>query len=241
MAWRDPEDPRWERHAAATGIVFVVLAAIAFLLAPDPPKAHASIEEVSRWYFENDSRVLWQTFLFGLAGIFFIWFYATVANRLRRAENRPVGRLPAVIVVAAGAAAGLFWLAFAAFAALASNPVLINLVLFELGSMAVTLTNFPAIALVAAISLGALRTRFLPDWVAWTGAIAILIGLVDVGGRTLADSDEFGPGAVFGTLAFAVFLLWTLAVSVQLWRTSPRASGLDRVHVTGEDEARPQH
>jgi hypothetical protein len=222
------------------GIAFVVFALIAFLIAPDYPKADASDEEVLSYFVDNDTRILWQAFMFGLATICFLWFFGTVAGLLRRAEPSTAGRLPAIVVASAGASAGLFMLSVASFAALASgvsettDP---SRGLFDLGNMAVTLANFPAATLVAAISLGVLRTAFLPDWLAWAGAVYLALGLIDVFGRTAGDSAVFGPGGAFGILTFLVFLAWVLATSVVLTQRMGRSgSGLDRMDVTRQDE-----
>jgi hypothetical protein len=215
----DLRDPRWERAAVAMGIGFVVFALIAFLFAPDYPKSDASDADILSYFADNDTRVLWQAFMFGLATICFLWFFGTVAGLLRRAEPATAGRLPAIVVAAAGAAAGLYMLSVASFAALASSmsettdP---HRGLFDLGNMAVTLTNFPAATLVAAVSLGVLRTDFLPDWIAWGGAVYLALGLIDAFGRTAGDSAAFGPGGAFGILTFLVFLAWVLVTSVLL-------------------------
>jgi hypothetical protein len=223
----DVRDPRLDRHATATGVGFVFFVVIGYLFAPDLPKADDSDEEVLRWFVDNDTRVLWQTFLFGLGGVFFLWFFATLASRLRRAESEPVGRLPAVIVAAAGAAAGLFSVGLASFGALAKmadEGVVLTpswRVLFELGNMALSLVDLPAFVLVAAISLGVLRTGLLAEWLAWAGGAFLVLAIVDVAGRTIGDSAAFGLGGPFGILTFLVFLAWTLAASLLLWQATP--------------------
>jgi hypothetical protein len=223
----DPRDPRLDRYATVTGVGFVFFAVLAYLFAPDLPKADDSDEEVLRWFVDNDTRVLWQTFLFGLGGVFFLWFFATMASRLRRAESEPVGRLPAVIVAAAGAAAGLFSVGLASFGALAKmaddGELLVpgTRVLFELGNMALSLVDLPAFVLVAAISLGVLRTGLLAEWLAWAGGAFLVLAIIDVAGRTIGDSAAFGPGGPFGILTFLLFLAWTLAASLLLWQATP--------------------
>jgi hypothetical protein len=223
----DLHDPRWERAAVGMGIGFVVFALIAFLFAPDYPKADASDNEVLRYFAENDTRVLWQAFMFGLAGICFLWFFGTVAGLLRRAEPVTAGRLPGIVLAAAATAAGLYSVGVASFTALASSTseTVEGRPLFDLGNMLFTLTNFPAATLVAAVGLGVLRTDFLPDWLAWLGGAYLALGLIDAFGRTAGDSAIFGPGGAFGILTFLVFLAWVLATSVVLvQRTDPAAA-----------------
>jgi hypothetical protein len=215
----DLHDQRWERAAAATGIGFVVFALIAFLFAPDYPKGDESDNEVLRYFADNDTRVLWQAFMFGLAGICFLWFFGTVAGLLRRAEPGTPGRLPGIVVAAAAAGAafhGIGVASFSALAASASDVIVARAPLFDLGNMVWTLTNFPAITLAAAVSLGVLRSGLLPDWVAWIGGAYIVLGLIDAFGRTAGDSTTFGPGGAFGILTFLVFLVWVLVTSLLL-------------------------
>lgn len=211
-------DPRWETRAAATGITFVVLAAIGFLFAPDLPKSDDSNDDVFSYFSDNDTRILLGGFFFALAGVAYLWFFGTLASLLRRAEGDPAGRLPAVIVASAGAGAGVFFVGAAAYSALASSAdgnldAGSGRALFDLGNMAFLLSGVPAATLVAAASLGALRTALLPDWLAWAGVGFFVLAIVDVLGRLAGDSAAFGPGGVIGTIVFAAFLAWTLAAS----------------------------
>lgn len=217
--WWDPRDPRWERWVTASGIVFVFLAVLAYLMAPGLPQVNDSDAEVADWFIDNQERIRWQVFLFGLATIFFLWFFGMLAGRVRSAHGQ--GRLPAVIVAAAGASAALFLVATASFGALARQPSDGQRALFELGHMVFALNEFAAVTLIAAASIAILRTRVLPEWLAWAGGAFVVLGLLDAAGRTLADSGAFGPGSVVGTLTFLVFLAWTLAASILLWQATP--------------------
>jgi hypothetical protein len=221
MATWDPRDPRWEQWSTASGILFVFFAVLAYLFAPGLPQVDDSDAEILDWFADHESRVRWQVFLFGLATIFFLWFFAMLAGRLRAAAGTPGGRLPAVIVASAGASAALYMVGTACFGAVASMPSDGARALFELGNMAFTVNEFVALTLVAAVSVAILRTRLLPEWLAWAGGVFVVLALVDAAGRTIGDSAAFGPGGVFGILAFLVFLAWTLATSILLWQATP--------------------
>lgn len=215
----DPRDPRWERWVTASGIVFVFLAVLAYLVAPGLPQVNDSDAEVADWFVDNEDRVRWQVFLFGLATIFFLWFFATLAGRLRREGGQ--GRLPAVIVASAGASAALYLLGTATFGALAQLPSDGQRALFELGHMIFSVNEFVAVTLIAAASIAILRSGLVSEWLAWAGGVFVVLGLLDAAGRILADSGAFGAGSVLGTLAFLVFLAWTLAASIVLWQATP--------------------
>jgi hypothetical protein len=217
----DAREVRWDRWAPATGIAFVALAVIAFLLAPDTPNADDSNDEVFSYFTDKDTRILWGAFFFALSGVAFLWFFGTLASLLRRAEADPAGRLPAIMVTSAAASAGLFLAATGAYAALAAGAdgnlnADSGRALFDLGNLAFVFTNVPASVLVAAASLGALRTAFLPAWLAWAGIGFFVLALVDLFGRLAVDSAAFGSGGIVGTIVFVVFLAWTLAASFLL-------------------------
>jgi len=213
-------DTRWERWAAASGVVFVVLAVVAFLFAYDSPTRGDTSEAILSYFNENDTAIAWQAFVFGLSAIAFIWFVGTLAATVRRAENDPAGRLPAIIVTAGATSAGLFLAGTGANLALANSAGEIEAAtartVYEIGAGAFTITDFTAATLVLAVALAVVRTALLPVWTAYLGVTAAAILIVDAFGGIVTDSDAFGPGSVFGTIAFLVFLAWTLVTSALL-------------------------
>ncbi|HEV3475559.1 MAG TPA: hypothetical protein VG602_09355, partial [Actinomycetota bacterium] len=85
----------WERVAAATGIVFVVLGIIAIAIVPQAPQPDASADEVAAYFVDRGDGVIAQTYLFAVAGLFFLWFLGSLRAHLRRAEGG-TGRLSAI-------------------------------------------------------------------------------------------------------------------------------------------------
>jgi hypothetical protein len=96
-------DERLDRAAAATGIGFVVLALVAFLIALGP----GDDEDIREYFADNAGAIKWQAFLFGLSGFLYLWFFGTLAAATRAARAAE-SRLPAITVAAAGATAGLY-------------------------------------------------------------------------------------------------------------------------------------
>lgn len=217
----------WERWAAGTGIGFVLAAALGFLIVPDPPSVDEGSEFVLNFFALNDSDLLWQAFFYGLAGIFLLWFAGTLAAALRRAEGDPAGRLPAIVVGSAGAAVALFLLGVTAWGAIASGVEVMDqgvaYGLYQLGNFAFVVTDFPAAAFVWAVSLGILRTLFLPKSVAWVGLAVGVLLLVNAGGRMLADEPTFAAGGTVGTIIFVLFIFWVLVTSIFLMQRVPVA------------------
>src|SRR5215210_7560275 len=209
-----------ERWAAATGIGFVLSAALGFLIVPDPPSVDEGSEFILNFFSLNDSDVLWQAFFYGLAGVFLLWFAGTVAGALRRAELDAAGRLPGIVVASAGAAVALFLIGVTAWGAVASSVEFMDqgvaYGLYQFGNFAFVITDFPAAVFVWAVSLGIMRTVFLPKSVALVGGVVGLLLLVNVGGRLLADQATFAAGGTIGTIIFVLFIFWILVTSICL-------------------------
>ena len=84
----------WERIARATGIIFVVLAVIGFLVIGDQPKVGDSSTDIASFYTDHRGRVLTAMVIFGFAFLFLIWFVGAVAETLREAgEGRLVDQI----------------------------------------------------------------------------------------------------------------------------------------------------
>jgi hypothetical protein len=217
----------WERWAAATGIGFVVAATIGFLIRPRPPTADETRAEILDFFMENAAEIRWQSFFFGLAGMFLLWFGGTLAAALRRAENDPAGRLPAIVVASAAAGSALFWLGVTAWAAAAAGIEQLDdgtaYGLYHLGSMAFLITDFPAAVFALSAALAIARTRLLPDAAAWLGAAAGAVLVLNAAGRLLFDEPTFAPGGIIGTGAFLLFVVWVLVASGLLTQRSQAA------------------
>jgi hypothetical protein len=215
----------WERWASGTGIAFVIASAIAFLIVPDPPSANEGSEFILNFVVLNDSDLLWQAFFFGLGGIFLLWFGGTLAFALRRAQGDRLDRTPAIVVASAATSVALFLLGVTSVGALASGIEFMDqgvaYGLYQLGSFAFVMTDFPAAAFVWAASLGIARSALLPKSVGWVGAVVGLLLLVNAGGRLLADEADFAPGGTVNTIVFTVFLFWVLVTSIFLVQRVP--------------------
>jgi hypothetical protein len=94
--------------------------------------------------------------------------------------------------------------------------------LYQVGSFAFVMTDFPAAAFVWAASLGIARSSLLPKSVGYVGGIVGLLLVVNAGGRLLGDRADFAPGGTANTIVFAFFLFWVFVTSLFLTqRVSP--------------------
>jgi hypothetical protein len=199
----------WDRWDFVGGILFSALFIISLALAGE---AGDTPREVQRFYTDEGNRgqQFFSYFLF-LAGILaFLWFLSALRILLLRAEGEPA-RLTALAFGSGLVAATMFLGAISLFVASAGvaddddfrfNPNTANFVMtagygFFVAGVVV------AALFVLATSLVALRTRFLPVWLAWLGF-------------PVALSMFF---AIFFWPVF-LFLAWIFLVSVVLvaWR-----------------------
>ena len=206
------------RVGGIAGLGFV-LAFFAGLVLTDVPDASNTTAEAIRFYAEDANRVktILAAYLFGVAGICFVGFLVGLVGMLRAADAR--SPLPIAALVAGTVYLGLLLAAGGAFVApsatLALDPEhsgkatadVANLArgLAILGDWLLLMSGpFAAAALVASVSIAALRTGALRPWLAW-GGLGIALTLL--------------AGVLFFPLF--VFLLWVLAVSVALLRQPP--------------------
>ncbi len=199
-----PRARDWQRWAPLTGVVFVVLLVLSFIVVGETPGADDSVGEVVDFYADNEGEMFLSAFLAGLAAVFFLFFVGSLTNVLQSAEG-PGGWLSGV-ARAGGTVAAVGMLIFGGIS-------------FTLGDVADRLEPeatqtlnalnadffFPLAGGIAAFlfatGLVAVRTRALPLWLAWA---AVVIGVAC-----------FTP---LGFFAFLASIAWVLAASIVLSR-----------------------
>jgi hypothetical protein len=212
---------RYARYGAATGILFVLLVVIGFLIQPTPPDADASAAEVFEYVSDKQDALHTVQLLFAAAGFFFIWFIGTLRHSLAAAEGDG-GRLANTAFGAGLIAVATLMVAFglAATAALhpAENGPELTHALVD-ASLIVPAVGAPAAAVFfTANGLSILRSAFLPAWLGWLGLVAALFNLIGLG-SVYTDSGAFASDGVLGFfIGFVLFLVWNLAASIVLYQ-----------------------
>jgi hypothetical protein len=208
----------WERWARGMGVVFAVLALIAFITFGEAPKMEDSAEEVGSFYRDNGGRVLIAQTIFGLAFIPLFWFVGAIANALRLARESRLAAT-AIALLATWAAAQFVLVASAAPLAVSLADEADPEISQALNSLGLAVDNVSAFALaggIAAASVGLARGRVLPGWLLWFGlAVAALIVLH---GTNWASEGFWSPGGGYLFVVVASGLLWTVVTSVLLFR-----------------------
>jgi hypothetical protein len=213
-----------ERSLALAGVVFVVLVLISAFLPGSPPKPDDSAAKIAKFVVDNNDQLRWAGFVGLLAAIVLLGWLGAVWRTMRRAE----GGTPMLAVGAAlgaGLAAALFSVGGILMSAVAivgpaqlGNPdTRFFYILFNaLGSAgAIGLALF-----IGAFASVILETGVLPKVMGWLGVLVALALLV-AGGGVASTRDVF---FVFGFIGFISFAIWTLVISVLMFRADARPS-----------------
>lgn len=205
MAKRD-----WQRFAPLTGLLFVILTVVSFLIEGEPPDNDAPGREIVEFYTDNEGRVIVGAILASLAAVSLIFFAANVRRALRRGEQGvgvlSVAALGGGIVAATGIATDAAIRFTLADGADDIEPVAMQ-TLHALWSGFFLPMVVGIATLILALSLAALRTRVIPPWLAWIGFLLFIMFFTPI-----------------GFIAFLASGLWIAVVSVLLWRQEPAAS-----------------
>ena len=192
-----------ERLAPLTGIVFVALLVISFIVGGESPDADESTEEVVAFWTEEDSAQIASAIIGAWAAVSLVWFGGSVAAAIRRAEIE-AARLASIafggfLLIALGV------LSFSAFQFAAADtagdvPAEVTQTLSVLfADFFFPLAGGTFLALLS-VGIATLRYGVLPRWL---GYVAIVIAIV-----------ALTPAGFFALLAAGA---WVLAVSVVLY------------------------
>jgi hypothetical protein len=201
---------RWSRLAPLTGIVFVVLLVVSFVVGGSTPGVHASGAKVISFYQAHCNKQKISDYLSVLGVIFLVFFAVSLRSHFGRFEQaRGLAMLGfgGALVLAIGGAtfASISWsLADARnsldpSAAQALNvlsndffwPFEVGVALFGIG-----------------YGLAALRSKGLPLWLGW---IALLLGIIGM--------------TPLGFFAFLGLMAWSLVASVLIFRRGIPSAG----------------
>jgi hypothetical protein len=184
---------------------------LAIVIGGETPDNSDSAQEIGRFWRENDSEQMLSSVIGAWSLIFFVWFAASVRSALRRGEDGPA-RLSAtsfagaVIAVVGLLLALSFTFSIAEGSDELSPGALKTLTVLSNGIFLPIAVGFALFFIATGVL--ALRSRWLPAWLAW---LTIVLGIVCV-----------TPAGFFALL---VGLVWVLAVSVMLYRGTPSTAG----------------
>lgn len=207
---------RWERRAAAGGFAFVGIGVIASFLPGAPPASDAPAAKVAAYFHDHAGAIEAQQVIGMLATVGLFWWFGA----LWRAMNREEGERPLLAVVAAVSLAVGVALATASGAMTSAAAIRIDSLgdgsqlLWTLSLVTVATAGLAFASFVASVCVLNQRARIVPAWTNAVGALAALAFLV--GG--LGAGTDASIVNVFALIAFLLWCVWIVAVSVFLRR-----------------------
>lgn len=213
------DDRAWERYGALGGVWFVVLALIGgFMAGSDQPGRTDSPAEIAEWLADNDTALQWGAFLTGIGVIGLAWWFGTLYRAMRDAEDgRPrVAIIALVGLTVSGIGAMTGFAINAGVASVADQAADTAGIFYGIASTLLAFSAIGDVILVLAVSGLAMRSGFLPRWVTYLGLVSVVASLIAALG--IVSSDDFFN--LFGFLAFLVWALWLLSVSVVNYQRS---------------------
>ena len=196
---------RLERLAPLSGVLFFVLLAAAIIIFPDEtPSADDSRAKVVKFWLEHDSDAVTSSIIIALAAIPLVWFAGTLRAASRATEGVE-GRLSAT--------------AFAGAIILAAALVIGATMQFVIGDAADDLPPVAIQTLSAASSdffFPFLVGIFL--WLFATGLVILRHGVLHAAFGWLAILVAIVSITPVGFFGFIAAPVWTLAVSIALYR-----------------------
>jgi hypothetical protein len=202
------------------GIAFAVLIAASVFIAPIPPLASDPVEKITNYFADNRAVLLAGQYLGGLGLIALLVFIGPFAALLRALEGDrsalAVGSVGGAFVTAAMAIVGSAVLMALAFTGRDGDAATAR-ICYNLFQSFSTLLWFPIVAWVVLASLILLRAAGAFRWIAYLGLLDGVLGLLT--GASVARTGLFALGGLFGLVAFVLFLIWLLALSIVMLRT----------------------
>jgi hypothetical protein len=216
---RDGHDLRW---GGLAGVGAVILAIVARIVMGGAPRSTDTMGVIATYLNGNRGRILLAVILYSLAIALFLWFGATLASALRRADER--SDLPTVILAGFTLASALAFVAISMFGAATyaltvhAGLLILAAVPYSTATVMATIAGIAMALPLAALALAVARTHVFPMWMAYFAGIVALISLV-AAFTVWSTKGAWAPGGWVPTYVPMVLLgLWILTASGLLIR-----------------------
>jgi hypothetical protein len=229
-------EDRYAKYGAATGIVFVVLVVVGFLIVtPSPPDLDAPVDEWSSYFIDHQDAINTGVVLVSMSLFFFVWFLGSLTSALRVVAGSP--RLPSIALGGGLLAVASLFIVLTCIAVAAHRPDEVSPELTRAFNDGAILAGVPGIAglvaLLGATALVILRGTLFPHWLGWLSGVAAVVQPLTFG-VLYTDTGAFAADGVLGLFVpFALGILTVVALSIVLIQTTEelnRSVGLtDRV------------
>ena len=212
----------WKRLWRLSGIQFVVLFIIAYLIYESQPQVGASADVVVGFYERGRTRILIAAVISGMAVLTLMWFAAALRMALANLGQDGWG---GAATAASAMLGGLFILLITVGAALAysiagSGNRALTTGLNDFAWAGVVLSSFPRAMLIMSSAFGLWRAGLLSNALFAAGVAAIV--LVLLGGTTWMSGGFWAPdGAYSRFISPVIGLAWILVVNWILLTRNP--------------------
>jgi hypothetical protein len=212
----------WERLWRTSGLQFVGLFLIAWLIYGSQPHIGASAEALTAFYQGERTRILIAVFCFGLNLLNVLWFATAVRTTLADAGRDGWGAAG----TAASAAFGALYLALLAVDAILAYSVAgsgTNALTSGLNDFTwalLVLTSFPRAMLIMSWTFGLWRAGQISNGLFTAGIAALVLTLL--GGTTWMSGGLWAPDGAYSRLVSPLIgLAWVVVVSRVVLTRSP--------------------
>jgi len=212
----------WERLWRMSGVGFLALLGIAYIIYGNQPHVGASADALVAFYDGHRTRILVAAVLSGMALLNLLWFAAALRATLADAGQ---GGWGAAATAASAALGGLFFLLITIGAALAysiagsGDHTLIS-GLNDFAWASVVLTSFPRAMLIMAGTFGLWRAGLISNAL-FTAGVAVVV-LVLLGGTTWLSDGFWAPDGAYSRFVSPIAgVAWLLVASRVLLTRTP--------------------
>jgi hypothetical protein len=217
------DEARWARYAALGGIWFVVLNVIGAFLPGSPPKTTDSALKIAKYFHDHHRAIEIGTLLLGLGLIGLFWWFGSLWRTMVDAEGGSA-RMAAVALIGLGVAAPLALISGVINSTIALQLAALSVAtvkfFYIMALVALAAAGFGIVTHVAAVTSLSYRARLFPLWanvIGWLTALLFLVSTIGV----VTDRNWVG---VLGLVAFLVWCVWIVVVSIHLWQRSPQGT-----------------
>jgi hypothetical protein len=212
----------WERNWRGSGIFFVVLFAICWVIYGSQPKVGATTDELVSFYNGDRTRILIGATLFAFNLLNLLWFAAALSSVLRDAGMGGWGRAATASSAALGAVLFVIYTVnlTLAYSIAGSGNDQVTSGLNDLSWILAIVASFPAAMLVMSGSFGLWRAGIISTAPFLAGVTVMVLVLLRA--TTWADDGFWAPdGAYTQYISTIVALAWVAVVSGFLYMRSP--------------------
>jgi hypothetical protein len=198
----------WERQWRMSGIVFVVLFIVAYIIYGDQPRVGAPADALAAFYDGRRTRILIAAVSSGIAVLYLLWFAAAIRTTLADAGQ---DGWRAAATAASAALGALFLLLMTVVAALAhaiagsGNPALTS-GLNDIAWAGVVLSSFPRAMLTMAPAFGLWRAGLISN-----ALFAVGVGCPESAAQPRKAAEKSEHGAVWSRLTTMIHTRLLLA------------------------------